>query len=144
MIIRYGMPETETEDSEHDSIPELEDASDFEAAESPTGRTLVVRRSLNVEIKGEESDLEQRENIFHTRALVQDKVVSLIIDSGSCVNVAIKLMVVKLGLATLRHPTPYMLQWLYNSGEVKVTRQVRVPFSIGRYKDEVVCDVVLH
>uniref|UniRef100_A0A6I9QL81 Uncharacterized protein LOC105037582 n=1 Tax=Elaeis guineensis var. tenera TaxID=51953 RepID=A0A6I9QL81_ELAGV len=35
------------------------------------------------------------------------------------------------------------LQWLTDDGDVKVTKQVVVPFSIGKsYKDEVVCDVV--
>lgn len=29
-----------------------------------------------------------------------------------------------------------------DSGEVKVTKQVVVPFSIGKYIDEVLCDVV--
>ena len=34
------------------------------------------------------------------------------------------------------------MQWLNDYGEVKVNRQVLVSFSIGRYKDEVLCDVV--
>jgi hypothetical protein len=34
------------------------------------------------------------------------------------------------------------LQWLNDSGEVKMTKQVVVPFSIGKYVDEVLCDVV--
>ena len=34
------------------------------------------------------------------------------------------------------------LQWLNDCGEVKVNKQVLVSFSIGRYKDEVLCDVV--
>ena len=34
------------------------------------------------------------------------------------------------------------MQWLNDSGEVKVTKQVVVPFSIGKYVDEVLCDVV--
>ncbi|KAL5857290.1 hypothetical protein ACOSQ3_004748 [Xanthoceras sorbifolium] len=34
------------------------------------------------------------------------------------------------------------LQWLNDSGEVRVNKQVLVSFSIGKYKDEVVCDVV--
>ncbi|XP_043807317.1 uncharacterized protein LOC110602059, partial [Manihot esculenta] len=33
-------------------------------------------------------------------------------------------------------------QWLNDCGEVRVTRQVLIPFSIGRYKDEILCDVV--
>ena len=61
----------------------------------------------------------------------------MIIDGGSCVNVASKLLVEKLGLHTLKHPRPYKLQWLNESGEVKVNKQVLVSFSIGRYKDEV-------
>ncbi|XP_010525620.1 PREDICTED: uncharacterized protein LOC104803388 [Tarenaya hassleriana] len=51
-------------------------------------------------------------------------------------------MVTKLGLLTTRHPKPYKLQWLNDSGETKVHRQVKVPFSIGDYDDEVLCDVV--
>ncbi|XP_043818253.1 uncharacterized protein LOC122725281, partial [Manihot esculenta] len=33
-------------------------------------------------------------------------------------------------------------QWLNDCSEVRVTRQVLIPFSIGRYKDEILCDVV--
>ncbi|KAK8618077.1 hypothetical protein V6N13_115952 [Hibiscus sabdariffa] len=51
-------------------------------------------------------------------------------------------MVDKLGLATTKHPHPYKLQWLNDGGELKVTKQVLISFSIGRYKDEVLCDVV--
>ena len=42
----------------------------------------------------------------------------------------------------LKLAKPYRLQWLNDSGEVKVTKQVVVPFSIGKYVDEVLCDVV--
>ena len=58
-----------------------------------------------------------------------------------CTNVASALMVEKLKLPTLKHPRPYKLQWLNDCGEVKVTKQVLVAFSIGNYKDEVLCDV---
>ncbi|XP_027155217.1 uncharacterized protein LOC113755410, partial [Coffea eugenioides] len=51
-------------------------------------------------------------------------------------------MVEKLALPTLRHPTPYRLQWLNDSGDVCVTKQVQVPFRIGKYEDVVLCDVV--
>ena len=51
-------------------------------------------------------------------------------------------MVEKLGLQTTKHPRPYRLQWLNDSGEVKVNKQVLVSFSIGRYEDEILCDVV--
>ncbi|XP_027155906.1 uncharacterized protein LOC113756423 [Coffea eugenioides] len=74
--------------------------------------------------------------------LPNGKVCSLIIDGGSCANVASALMVEKLALPTLRHPTPYRLQWLNDSGDVRVTKQVQVPFRIGKYEDVVLCDVV--
>ncbi|KAK1550657.1 hypothetical protein Q3G72_022551 [Acer saccharum] len=51
-------------------------------------------------------------------------------------------MVNKLGLPTMLHPKPYKLQWLNDSGEVRVTKQVLVAFRIGKYEDEVLCDVV--
>ena len=39
------------------------------------------------------------------------------------------------------HPRPYKLQWFNDGGEIRVTRQVLVSFRIGKYEDEVLCDV---
>ena len=104
------------------------------------GKLMVARRALNMQVK---EDVEvQRDNIFHTRCHIKDKVCSMIIDGGSCTNIASTSLVEKLNLKTLKHPRPYKLQWLNDCGEVKVNKQVLVSFSIGRYKDEVLCDVV--
>ncbi|XP_056846143.1 uncharacterized protein LOC130497407 [Raphanus sativus] len=84
----------------------------------------------------------QRENLFHTRCTIKAKVCNLVIDGGSCTNVASKYMVDRLGLETTKHPRPYRLQWLDNKTELKVTEQAKISFSIGKYQDEVVCDVV--
>ena len=51
-------------------------------------------------------------------------------------------MVERLNLPTTDHPRPYKLQWLNNSGEVRISKQVLVTFRIGRYEDDIVCDVV--
>ncbi|KAL4319335.1 hypothetical protein GQ457_18G009560 [Hibiscus cannabinus] len=102
------------------------------------GEILVVKRSLSMQPS---QDDQQRENIFHTRFHLNDKVCIVIIDAGSCTNVASTLMVEKLGLTTTAHLNPYKFQWLNNGGEIKVTKQVIVPFFIGRYNDEVLCDV---
>jgi len=99
------------------------------------------RRTLQVQVKEDETN-QQRENIFHTRCYVQSKVCSLIIDSGSYVNVCNTTLVSKLNLCTVKHAKPYRLQCLNDSGEVKVTKQVVVPISIRKYVDEVLCDVV--
>ncbi|XP_056854326.1 uncharacterized protein LOC130503781, partial [Raphanus sativus] len=60
----------------------------------------------------------------------------------NCTNVASEALVEKLGLKTGKHPRPYLLQWLNDQGELKVTEQVMVPITIGRYQDEIVCDVL--
>ena len=138
MVMRdNGEIETDNE-SDCDSMPSLEDADDEEYAVQ--GELMVARRALSVQAK--EDDEMQRDNIFHTRCHVQNKVCSVIIDGGSCTNVASTTMVEKLGMPTCKHPRPYKLQWLNDSGEVRVNKQVLVAFSIGKYEDEVLCDVV--
>ena len=87
-------------------------------------------------------DESQRGNIFHTRCLINHKLCSLIVDGGSCTNVASTRVVEKLGLPTISHSKPYKLQWLSEEGEVIVNKHVLIAFSIGKYKDEVLCDVV--
>ncbi|KAL4368368.1 hypothetical protein GQ457_05G022480 [Hibiscus cannabinus] len=138
MVIREsGEIETDSEKEEEDDTieEEVNENVDFPA----DGEVLVVKRSLNTQVV--QSD-QQRENIFHTRCRINGKVYFVIIDGGSCTNVASTLMVQKLGLETTKHPHPYKLQWLNDGGELKVTKQVLIPFSIGSYKDEVLCDVV--
>ena len=51
-------------------------------------------------------------------------------------------MVKKLEVVTMDHPRPYKLQWLNNSGEIRMSKQVFVYFKIDRYEDEILCDVV--
>jgi len=115
-------------------MPPLEDASDLEYVVGD--KVLVIRKSLSVQTK--EDDMEQqRENIFHTRCLINDKVCSMIIDSGSCTNIASVTLVRKLGLNTVKHERPYQLQWLNECGVVRVNRQVMISFSVGKYNDEV-------
>ena len=89
---------------------------------------LVTRRSLSVQPKTNEK--EQRENLFHSRCLVSEKVCSLIIDGGSCTNVASDTLVRKLGLATRPLSRPFRLEWLNEAGEQYVKEQVTVPITI--------------
>ena len=83
----------------------------------------------------------KRENIFHSRCQINNKTCSLIIDSGSCVNVASTRVTDKLGLKTITHAKP-KLSWLSEEGEINVDKQVLINFSIGNYKDEILCDLV--
>ena len=89
--------------------------SDDEVEYAVEGEALVTRRVLNAQVK--EDDMEQqRENIFHTGCLINDKVCSMIINGGSCTNVASITLVEKLNLPTLKHPKPYKLKWLNKCG----------------------------
>ncbi|XP_074271803.1 uncharacterized protein LOC141595737 [Silene latifolia] len=111
-----------------------------EGYEAPVYDTLLVLRSLQVQ--AESLDTDQREQLFHTKCQVKDKWCSVIIDSGSCTNVASDEMVKKLGLTTVMHPKPYALHWLNDGNSVKVTKQVRVGLSMGSYTDSILCDVI--
>jgi hypothetical protein len=101
---------------------------------------LMLRRMFGNQVK--EEDTTQRENLFQTRCLVQGKVCALIIDGGSCSNFASTRLVSKLNLDTKSHPKPYKLQWLNETVEMMVNKQVEVCFKIGKYEDVVLCDVV--
>jgi hypothetical protein len=48
----------------------------------------------------------------------------------------------KISLMTHLHTHPYYIEWLNNSGKVKITHTTRVHFSIDIYHDYADCDVV--
>jgi len=102
------------------------------------GDLLVIRRMLGT--IPTPLDDTQRENIFHTRCLI-NKLCSMIIDGGCCTNVASTRVMEKLALPTISHRKPYKLQWLSQEGEIIVNKQVLITFAIGKYKDEVLCDL---
>jgi hypothetical protein len=66
----------------------------------------------------------------------------MINDNGSCTNIVSSTLVRKLNLNTSKHVKPYKLQWLNEYGEVRMTKQVLVSFIVGKFKDEVICDIV--
>lgn len=116
---------------------------DFEEEENyvaPNVETTLVLRALQSHVSP--SDLDQRDQIFHTKCQVKDKWCSVIIDGGSCTNVASSEMVKKLGLVTSDHPRPYALHWLDDGSKIQVSKQVRVCLTLGSYVDEILCDVI--
>ena len=100
--------ETESK-GDDDQMPSLEDACDDDVEYPLEGESLVASHALSTQVK--EDDMEQqRENIFHTRWHINNKVCSMIIDEGSCINVASTTLVKKLNLPALKHLRPYKLQ----------------------------------
>jgi hypothetical protein len=102
--------------------------------------SLVVQRVLSAQM--ERAEQNQRHTLFQTKCVIKERSCRVIIDGGSCNNLASAEMVEKLALSTQPHPQPYYIQWLNSSGKVKVTRLVRVHFAIGSYHDSINCDVV--
>jgi len=87
--------------------------------------------------------MEQREAIFHTRCTIGGRVCSIIIDGGSCANVASNTMVEKLKLEAIPHPKPYTIRCLNQGKGIHISSRCLVPLSIGKnYKDEVWCNFV--
>ena len=86
-----------------ESMTPLEECSDYEVEEHVHGDLLVTMRALSMQPK-DDGDEEQHEHIFHTRCHMKGKVCALIIDSGSCTNVASSLMVERMNLHTMKHP----------------------------------------
>lgn len=123
-------------DKEKESFSE-EEAEDVFAEDG--GQMLVVRQVLHAELI---PTVDQRESLFHTRCKIGDTTCRVIVDSGSCTNVASTEMVSKLNLPTRDRATPYKLSWLDDSKGLRVKKQALVNFSIGNYKEELWCDVV--
>ena len=107
---------------------------------APQYDTNLVIRSLQTQKARKVED--QRDQLFKTICLIKEKRCSVIIDGGSCTNVAAQELVTKLDLPTTPHPRPYALHWLDDGNKVKVNKQVKVCLTMGAYQDEVVCDVL--
>ena len=72
MIRDDGDMESESDKSDYEGMPPLEDIDEDELA-LPVAGSLVIRRTLQVQVMEDESN-QQRENIFHTRCYVQSMV----------------------------------------------------------------------
>ncbi|KAK1601970.1 hypothetical protein QYE76_027075 [Lolium multiflorum] len=101
--------------------------------------SLVVTKVLTTHTLPNE---DQRCNIFQTRAGINGKSIKVIIDGGSCHNLASTKLCTKLNLPLRKHPHPYHVQWLSDNGNVKIQHTVTISFKIGAYEDTVDCDVV--
>ncbi|XP_060676296.1 uncharacterized protein LOC132805403, partial [Ziziphus jujuba] len=118
------------------------------SSQCPNRRIMVLKGDGELESASEESgaETEQEEacNEDETEpvdasnaelSLVSRRVLAVYKDEDN-------LVVDKLGLKIIKHPEPYRLQWLNDSGEMKVNKQAKVKFNIGRYEDVVLCDIV--
>ena len=88
------------DDSDHETqYMDPKDADRYEC--------LVAQHVLSVQVT--QAKQNQRHNLFHTKGVVKECSVCVIIDGGSCKNLASMEMVEKLSLTTRPHPHPYYL-----------------------------------
>jgi hypothetical protein len=87
-------------------------------------------------------DEDQHCRIFHTKVGINGCSVKVIIDGGTFHNLASEELCSKLHLVKMKHPCPYKVQWLSDSGTIQVEHTVQVSFKIGTYEDTLECDVV--
>ena len=96
-------------------------------------RILNIQPSINQET--------QRENIFHTRCKIFENV-CLSLCTMVLVATVVAVGWLKLNQQLIPHPKPHKLQWINEDEELTIDPQVKVEFSVGNYKDKVLCDVV--
>ncbi|XP_040994264.1 uncharacterized protein LOC121240799 [Juglans microcarpa x Juglans regia] len=128
------------DDPTKESDDESEEDGEFVEGDEGDLVNCVIQRLL---LAPKQEDHTQRHVIFKTRCTVNQKVCNLIIDSGSCENIVSRALVSTLQLNTEKHPKPYKINWIKKGAETKVTSTCRIPFSIGKFYNDVVdCDVV--
>ena len=87
-------------------------------------------------------DKTQHHKLFRTRCTVNGSFCDLIIDSGSQEYIISKDVVERLQLKIKTHPNPYAIGWIKEVGGIWVHERYKLSFFIGKYNDEVYCDVV--
>ena len=103
------------------------------------GQNYVVRKRM---LTPKQEETPQRHQLFRTRYTINSKLFKLIINSGSCENIISKEVVKLLNLPIEKHPNPYTIGWIKTAEKIEVNERCKVPFFIGKYQDEVYCDVV--
>ena len=101
--------------------------------------TFVVR---NLMLSPQRGDKTQRHKLFRTKCIMQGSLYDLIIDCGIQENIISKDVVERLQLQTETHPIPYTIGWIKEVDGIRVHERCKVSFSIGKYNDELFCDVV--
>jgi hypothetical protein len=136
-----SMSEEEMKELEHVAMHRQvnEDADDQVFCDNDASPALVVSKVLTLQ---HQQDKYQHCHIFHTKAGINGRSVKVIIDGGSCHNLASEQLCSKLQWVKTKHPRPYKVQWLSDSGTIQVEHTIQVSFNIEAYEDTLECDVV--
>ena len=79
--------------------------------------------------------------MFRTRCTINNNLFELSIDSRSFENIISREAVKVLKFPVEKHSNPYTIGWIKTAEQIEVREHCKVPFSIGKYWDEVYCDM---
>lgn len=127
------------QDKDEDDDAEIchPEGGDYATKEYPA-HSFVIQRIL---LASKVTDSSQRHSLFKTRCIIFQKIFDVIIDNGSTENIVSRDIVQRLRLPTEKHPNPYKVGWIKSVGDIKVTERCKIPFTIGKYKDEIMFDI---
>ncbi|XP_033139207.1 uncharacterized protein LOC117130500 [Brassica rapa] len=147
VLLENGDVESEEDKEEKEDLGPIFDEEEEPFDYPASGPLLVTRKLLEEPIL--EDEIEEVIDEFCSSFVKEtgpvydeDNLSFPATDGGSCTNVASDTLVKKLGLVTRPLAKPFRLEWLNEDGEQYVKEQVTVPITIGRYEDEVVCNVL--
>jgi hypothetical protein len=125
MLINEETEEYETgDDADPNSDEEDDDMLYGDASSLPT----IVCSPKVLSVSPDSTELQC--NLFQKAVVGPGKACKVIIDGGSCGNLASKELCTKMKLKYIPHPNPYFIQWLSDNGEMKISHMVRVEFQI--------------
>lgn len=107
---------------------------------SKMGENMMIKRTvLREPMKTKPS---QRRALFRVNYKIQGKVCKVVIDSGSTDNIISLEAINKLNLERITLGCPYRVSWLNKGQHILINEQACIEFSIGGYKDKILCDIL--
>jgi hypothetical protein len=89
----------------------------------------------------EPDEPEEGEHLFHSQMWVKGSPLYFIMDRGSQKNLISVKVIKRLALPTTPHPQPYIIGWLCQGNDLRVSQQCRLSYGIKPFKDKVLSDV---
>ena len=100
--------DVENKEEKDGNMPSFLASDEPDYDDQPSIDCMVTLRSLNAQMEEDETQA-QRTNLFHSKCFIKDQCCVLIIDGGSCYNLASIYLVDKLKMKIIPHPRPYKL-----------------------------------
>ncbi|XP_013613865.1 PREDICTED: uncharacterized protein LOC106320044 [Brassica oleracea var. oleracea] len=146
ILMDNGEVESEDEQEDKEDLGPIFDEEDESFGYPHHGPLLVARKGMDESIFDETDDrlVDDSDPTFDADSdpIFDEEVCFDYPAHGLFFDVARDTLVRKLGLATRPLSRPIRLEWLNEVGEQYVKERVTVPLTIGRYEDEVVCNVL--